>query len=84
MRLLEAGQIVNDLRLNELEGWRRKDEPRVARLSTAAEIADAVRDALADRGRRTWKRWHIVVAGIVTLVTVAGGVASFLNAIGVL
>ena len=84
MRLLEAGHIVNDARLNELENWRRRDEPRIARLSSAAEIADAVRTALAERGARTWKRWHVVTACLVGLVTVAGGVASFLNAVGVL
>ncbi len=84
LRLVEAEQKVNSLRMDELEAWRRRDEPRIAELTTAAQVAREVRAALADARRVEWRLWQKAAAAAVGGVTLAGGVASFLKAIGVL
>lgn len=84
VRLLEAEHIVTDLRLNEFEGWRRRDEPHIAELVNAATVAAEVRKALNERRSSEWSRWQKAAAAIAGAATLAGGLTSTLNAFGVL
>lgn len=52
--LLEASDAVRAAQLNELEGWRRRDEPRVQTLVEDGRVADQVRDALETANEHRW------------------------------
>jgi hypothetical protein len=79
VRKLETRRAADDLRLQVLEQWRRRDEPRVAELATAAQVAAEVRKALTDRGRHEWTLWQKAAAAVSGIVVLAGEVASLMH-----
>lgn len=81
---LEAGEIVTDRRLDDLEAWRDRDEPRTLKLVQDAQIADEVRQALREAGARRWSRLEKIGALALGAVTFAGSIAELLHAIGAL
>jgi hypothetical protein len=78
VRLLEAGQIVHDARLNEIEAWRRRDEPRTLQLVQDATVADEVRKALKERTRHEWSISQKIAAVVVALPTFAAGILALI------
>jgi hypothetical protein len=82
--LLEAARTVDDARLNEIESWRRRDEPRTLALVNDATVADQVRKALRERSTRSWSLWQKAGATLLGGIAFAGSTVSLLQAIHVL
>lgn len=75
IRMLEAELLVMSMRVQELETWRRVDEPRIDKLITDGHVADEVRKALSQRSRRDFTFLEKLAAAVVGLVAFAGGIA---------
>ena len=75
IRALEAGGIVTEMRLTQLEGWRKLDQPRIEQLVRDGDVAEQVRAALDVRAGHQWKLWEKAAAAACAFVGVAGSLA---------
>jgi hypothetical protein len=79
LRAVEASQIVDGARLNELESWRRRDEPRTLSLVHAADVADEVRKALNERSQHEWSIGQKLAAAMIAAPTFIAGVLALVE-----
>jgi len=80
--LLKVADVVHDARLNEIDAWRRRDEPRIARLDEDAKVASEVRKVLDEQRRTLERRNRARVVERWTATQRAG--AALVGAVGIL
>lgn len=82
VEFLEAARSVDNARVHELENWRRRDEPRIEALATAAIAAEARKAVEHEFRARAWSRWQKTGAGLAGAIVAAGGLLDILRALG--